>query len=82
MYQSYWELSQKPFENDYDAAFCYPSQSYQSALLKMLYVIEQSQGAGLLVGGSGRRQVAVGAGEMPPTGQRLRGERRREQAKP
>jgi general secretion pathway protein A len=69
MYESYWQLSQKPFENDFDADFCYPSQTYQSALLKMLYVIEQSQGAGLLVGGVGCGKsylISQLANEMPP----------------
>lgn len=69
MYQSYWGLSQKPFENDFNADFCYPSQTYQSALLKMLYVIEQGQGAGLLVGGVGCGKsylISQLALELPP----------------
>ncbi|MBD3675165.1 MAG: AAA family ATPase [Planctomycetaceae bacterium] len=69
MYESYWGLSQKPFENDFNADFCYPSQTYQSALLKMLYVIEQGQGAGLLVGGVGCGKsylISQLAQEIPP----------------
>lgn len=53
MYLNYWELARKPFENDFDSDFCYPSQTYQSALLKMLYVVEQGHGAGMMVGGIG-----------------------------
>lgn len=53
MYLNYWELGRKPFENDFDPDFCYPSATYQSALLKMLYVIEQGHGAGMMVGGIG-----------------------------
>lgn len=69
MYESYWGLSRKPFENDFNADFCYPSQTYQSALLKMLYVIEQGQGAGLLVGGVGCGKsylISQLAQEIPP----------------
>lgn len=69
MYESYWELQRKPFENDFDSEFCFPSQSYQSALLKMLYVIEQGQGAGMLVGGVGCGKsylVSQLANELPP----------------
>jgi general secretion pathway protein A len=69
MYESYWELQRKPFENDFDSEFCFPSQSYQSALLKMLYVIEQGQGAGMMVGGVGCGKsylVSQLANELPP----------------
>lgn len=69
MYESYWELQRKPFENDFDSEFCFPSQSYQSALLKMLYVIEQGQGAGMLVGGVGCGKsylISQLANELPP----------------
>ncbi len=53
MYEQFWELNRKPFENDFDSDFCFQSQAYQSALLKMIYVIEQGHGAGMMVGGVG-----------------------------
>ena len=53
MYETHWSLNQKPFENCYDAAFYYPSEPHQSAMLKLRYVIENRRGAGLLSGPAG-----------------------------
>ena len=53
MYETYWQLTQKPFENTTDARFYYPSESHQAALLKLRYAIENRRGAALLAGPSG-----------------------------
>lgn len=53
MYQSYWNLQSGPFEEKMDSTFYYESHSHQAGLLKLQYLIENSKGAGLLVGGSG-----------------------------
>lgn len=53
MYESYWRLQQKPFENCADPQFYYPSESHQAALLKLRYAIENRRGAALLAGPSG-----------------------------
>lgn len=53
MYESHWNLSQKPFENRHDSAFYYPSEAHQSAMLKLRYVIENQRGAALLSGPAG-----------------------------
>ena len=53
MYESHWNLTQKPFENSYDSAFYYPSEAHQSASLKLRYVIENHRGAALLSGPPG-----------------------------
>ncbi|MBN1908583.1 MAG: AAA family ATPase [Pirellulales bacterium] len=53
MYESYWQLRQKPFENGADPAFFYPGPSHQAALLKLRYALENRRDAALLVGGSG-----------------------------
>ncbi len=53
MYESHWKLTQKPFENNHDASFYYPSEAHQSASLKMRYVIENQRGAALLSGPAG-----------------------------
>ena len=53
MYESHWKLARKPFENTPDAAFYYPSEPHQSALLKLRYVIENQRGAAVLCGTGG-----------------------------
>jgi general secretion pathway protein A len=53
MYETYWQLKQKPFENATDPRFYYPGESHQAALLKLRYAIENRRGAALLAGPSG-----------------------------
>ncbi len=53
MYESYWQLARKPFENSADPQFYYPCESHQAALLKLRYAIENQRGAALLAGASG-----------------------------
>ena len=53
MYESYWRLSQKPFENAADPRFYYPGESHQAALLKLRYAVENRRGGALLCGPSG-----------------------------
>jgi type II secretory pathway predicted ATPase ExeA len=53
MYENYWQLKQKPFENAADPRFYYPSESHQAALLKLRYAIENRRGGALLAGPSG-----------------------------
>jgi len=56
MYEAYWKLSQKPFENCSDSRFYFPGESHQAALLKLRYAIENHRGGALLAGppGSGK----------------------------
>jgi type II secretory pathway predicted ATPase ExeA len=53
MYESYWRLKQKPFENSADPRFYWPGESHQAALLKLRYAIENRRGGALLAGSSG-----------------------------
>jgi type II secretory pathway predicted ATPase ExeA len=53
MYETYWQLKQKPFENTVDPRFYYPSESHQAALLKLRYAVENRRGGALLAGPSG-----------------------------
>jgi general secretion pathway protein A len=53
MYETYWQLQQKPFENRCDPEFYFPGASHQAALLKLRYAIENHRGAALLAGASG-----------------------------
>jgi len=53
MYQAYWQLTEKPFENTLDLRFYYPSESHQAALLKLRYALENHAEAALVVGPPG-----------------------------
>jgi general secretion pathway protein A len=53
MYESYWQLETKPFENTSEARFYYPGEAHQGALLKLRYAIENRRGAALLTGAAG-----------------------------
>ena len=53
MYEHYWQLARKPFENVADTAFYYPSEAHQGTLLKLRYAVENRRGAALLAGPAG-----------------------------
>lgn len=59
MYSEYWNLGREPFENSLDPAFFFPSQTHQSALLKLRYLIENRKGSGVLVGPTGSGKTLV-----------------------
>jgi len=59
MYESYWQLQQKPFENCLDPRYYYPGPSHQAALLKLRYAIESRRGGALLGGASGTGKTLV-----------------------
>ncbi|NQS99873.1 MAG: AAA family ATPase [Candidatus Omnitrophica bacterium] len=56
MYEQYWNLNEKPFENTPDPRFIYYSQKHEQALMRLLYAVKETKGAGLLTGeyGSGK----------------------------
>ena len=66
MYETYWRLKQKPFENAADPHFYYPAEPHQAALLKLRYAIESRRGTALLAGpsGSGKTLIAAMLREM------------------
>jgi general secretion pathway protein A len=53
VYEAYWQLLNKPFEQCSDSRFYYPSEVHQGALLKLRYAVESKRGGALLVGPSG-----------------------------
>ncbi len=53
MYEAYWQLTEKPFENGWDRRFYYPSETHQGALLKLRYGAENHRGAVVLSGAAG-----------------------------
>jgi len=56
MYELYWKLKEKPFENTPDLRFLYHSPKHEEALFRMLYAIKERKPAALLTGecGSGK----------------------------
>jgi len=56
MYEEYWGLKEKPFENTPDPRFIYYSHQHQEALSRLLYVVRERKGAAFLSGeyGSGK----------------------------
>ena len=53
MYERYWHLEHNPFDDDLDLRGYFASQTHQATLLKLRYLIENGNGTGLLVGGTG-----------------------------
>ncbi|MFH1201772.1 MAG: AAA family ATPase [Candidatus Omnitrophota bacterium] len=60
MYEEYWGLNQKPFQNTPDPRFLYYSNQHQEALSRMLYAIKERVGAAMLTGifGCGKTVLA------------------------
>ncbi|MFH1867946.1 MAG: AAA family ATPase [Candidatus Omnitrophota bacterium] len=56
MYEEYWKIKEKPFENTPDPKFFYNSPDHEEALMRLYYVIKERKGGGLLTGeyGSGK----------------------------
>ena len=56
MYQEYWSLKEKPFENTPEPRFFYCSAKHEEARMRFLYAVEEKKGAFLLSGeyGSGK----------------------------
>ena len=60
MYLQYWKLNAKPFENTPDPRFYYPSAQHEEALSRLLFVVQEGKGAGMLIGnfGCGKTLIA------------------------
>lgn len=56
MYEKYWGLTEKPFENTPDPRFIYYSHKHEEALTRLIYAIKEEKGAAMLSGeyGSGK----------------------------
>ncbi len=53
MYESYWNLQEKPFASGCDPRFYYPGESHQAALPKLRYAVENRCGGAILAGPPG-----------------------------
>jgi general secretion pathway protein A len=56
LYEDYWGFKEKAFENTPDPRFFYGSTKHEEALMRLLYVVQERKGAGMLSGeyGSGK----------------------------
>ena len=71
MYNDYWHLKERPFENTPDPHFIYWSKQHEEALSRMLYVIKEKKGAALITGeyGSGKTVLSRELLNRLPAGQ-------------
>jgi type II secretory pathway predicted ATPase ExeA len=60
MYETYWGLKEKSFENTPDPRFLYHSQQHEEGLSRLLYVVSEGKGAGLLTGVFGCGKTLLG----------------------
>jgi general secretion pathway protein A len=53
VYEQYWKLREKPFENDQNIGFFYQSREHREALVRIIYAIMESKSCVLLTGDAG-----------------------------
>jgi general secretion pathway protein A len=60
MYERHWNLSSKPFQNDFDPQMFFPSAMHEEALTRLLYAFSEEKSLMLLTGppGAGKSYVA------------------------
>lgn len=60
MYEKYWNLKEKPFETTPDPKFLYLSSQHEEGLSRLIYIVKESKGAGVLTGvfGCGKTLLA------------------------
>lgn len=61
MYEQYWNLDRRPFDDGGMPDFFFGSRQHQAELLKLQYVVENRQGAGVLSGGPGAGKSCLAA---------------------
>lgn len=60
MYLQYWKLKEKPFENTPDPRFLYHSPQHEEGFSRLIYVVREGKGAGLLTGTYGCGKTLLG----------------------
>ncbi|MFC1496521.1 hypothetical protein ACFL52_03805 [Candidatus Margulisiibacteriota bacterium] len=60
MYEKFWGITEKPFENTPDPRFIYRSLQHEESLSRMLYTVREGKGAAMLTGifGCGKTLLA------------------------
>ncbi len=59
MYESFWGLTGRPFDQSLAPSFFFPSTTHEAARLKLRYAIEHQLGTAVLCGGIGTGKTAV-----------------------
>lgn len=60
MYEAYWELKEKPFENTADPRFLYYSHQHEEAFTRLTYTIQEQKGLAVLSGVFGCGKTVIG----------------------
>lgn len=60
MYEQYWGLKEKPFENTPDPRFLYHSSQHEEALMRLLYAVTERKGSAMLTGVFGCGKTLLG----------------------
>lgn len=60
MYEEYWGLKEKPFQNTPDPRFFYHSSQHEESLMRLIYAVRERIGAAMLTGvfGCGKTLIA------------------------
>lgn len=60
MYETYWGLKERPFQNTPDPRFLYYSAQHEEVLNRLVYTVQEQMGAGMLTGifGCGKTLIA------------------------
>lgn len=53
MYESYWGLTSKPFDNTPDPRFMFHSEKHEEALMRMIYAVHEAKEGAMLTGDYG-----------------------------
>jgi type II secretory pathway predicted ATPase ExeA len=53
MYESYWKLRERPFENDQNTDYFFGAREYREALVRLIYAVLQQKPCVLLIGEAG-----------------------------
>lgn len=60
MYEAYWNLKEKPFENTPDPRFLYHSAQHEEGLYRLLYAVKEQKGAAIMTGVFGCGKTLLG----------------------
>ncbi len=59
MYEDYWKLKEKPFENNFDLKFIYLSLQYEEVITRLMFIVREKRKGAIITGyyGSGKSLI-------------------------